>query len=400
MLKDKHIVVGVTGGIAAYKSAMIIRLLVKQGAEVKVVMTPTAKQFITPLTLATLAKSPVLVDFFNPENGEWNSHVSLGLWADAMVIAPATAATIGKMANGVADNLLVTTYLSAKCPVFLAPAMDLDMWHHPTTQRNLQTLREFGNIVIEPNSGELASGLDGKGRMAEPEQIVDVLDFMINRTTELEGKRILVNGGGTIERIDPVRFITNDSSGKMACSIARELAIRGAEVIFVAARMSVNPEGIPGVTVRRVESADQMYVVCMDEFDRVDAAILAAAVADYTPAFKSEHKLKKSSDSMSIELLPTHDIAAELGACKGERKVVGFALETDNEFEHAEDKLIRKNLDFIVLNSLRDQGAGLGVNTNKITILRPNGMRTAYELKSKTEVARDIVDELIAEFEV
>jgi phosphopantothenoylcysteine decarboxylase/phosphopantothenate--cysteine ligase len=375
-------------------------LLVKQGAEVKVVMTPTAKQFITPLTLATLAKSPVLVDFFNPENGEWNSHVSLGLWADAMVIAPATAATIGKMANGVADNLLVTTYLSAKCPVFLAPAMDLDMWHHPTTQRNLQTLREFGNIVIEPNSGELASGLDGKGRMAEPEQIVDVLDFMINRTTELEGKRILVNGGGTIERIDPVRFITNDSSGKMACSIARELAIRGAEVIFVAARMSVNPEGIPGVTVRRVESADQMYVVCMDEFDRVDAAILAAAVADYTPAFKSEHKLKKSSDSMSIELLPTHDIAAELGACKGERKVVGFALETDNEFEHAEDKLIRKNLDFIVLNSLRDQGAGLGVNTNKITILRPNGMRTAYELKSKTEVARDIVDELIAEFEV
>jgi phosphopantothenoylcysteine decarboxylase/phosphopantothenate--cysteine ligase len=375
-------------------------LLVKQGAEVKVVMTPTAKQFITPLTLATLAKSPVLVDFFNPENGEWNSHVSLGLWADAMVIAPATAATIGKMANGVADNLLVTTYLSAKCPVFLAPAMDLDMLHHPTTQRNLQTLREFGNIVIEPNSGELASGLDGKGRMAEPEQIVDVLDFMINRTTELEGKRILVNGGGTIERIDPVRFITNDSSGKMACSIARELAIRGAEVIFVAARMSVNPEGIPGVTVRRVESADQMYVVCMDEFDRVDAAILAAAVADYTPAFKSEHKLKKSSDSMSIELLPTHDIAAELGACKGERKVVGFALETDNEFEHAEDKLIRKNLDFIVLNSLRDQGAGLGVNTNKITILRPNGMRTAYELKSKTEVARDIVDELIAEFEV
>ena len=399
MLKDKHVIVGVTGGIAAYKSAILIRQLVKQGAEVKVIMTPTAKQFITPLTLATLSKSPGYVDFFNPENGEWNSHVSLGLWADAMVVAPATAATIGKMANGVADNLLVTTYLSAKCPVFLAPAMDLDMWQHPTTQRNLNTLREFGNIIIEPDSGELASGLDGKGRMAEPEHIADVLDFMLNRTTELEGKRILVNGGGTIERIDPVRFITNDSSGKMACSIARELAMRGAEVIFVAARMSVNPKVIPGVTVHHVESADQMYTVCMDEFDRVDAAILAAAVADYTPAFKSQHKLKKSSDSMSIELLPTHDIAAELGACKGERKVVGFALETDNELEHAEDKLIRKNLDFIVLNSLRDSGAGLGVDTNKITILRPDGMRTAYELKSKSEVARDIVDELISEFD-
>ena len=398
MLKDKHLIVGVTGGIAAYKAAILIRLLVKQGAEVKVVMTPTARQFITPLTLATLAKSPVLVDFFNPENGEWNSHVSLGLWADAMIIAPATASTIAKMATGVADNLLVTTYLSARCPVFLAPAMDLDMWGHPTTQRNLKTLREFGNFVIEPASGELASGLDGKGRMAEPEQIVEELDIILNRTSELEGRRILVNGGGTIERIDPVRYITNDSSGKMACAIARELSLRGAEVVLVAGRMSVNPDTIPGVTVRRVESAEDMYNACTEEFDRADAAILSAAVADYTPAFKSSVKLKKSVNDMNLELVPTHDIAAALGACKGERKVIGFALETDNELEHAESKLERKNLDFIVLNSLRDTGAGMGTDTNKITIIRSNG-RTFYELKSKAEVARDIVDELVFEFD-
>ena len=398
MLKDKHIIVGVTGGIAAYKSAILIRLLVKQGAEVKVVMTPTARQFITPLTLATLAKSPVLVDFFNPENGEWNSHVSLGLWADAMVIAPATASTIAKMATGVADNLLVTTYLSARCPVFLAPAMDLDMWGHPTTQRNLRTLREFGNIVVEPASGELASGLDGKGRMAEPEQIVEVLDRELNRTNELQGRRIMVNGGGTIERIDPVRYITNDSSGKMACAIARELTLRGAEVVLIAGRMSINPESISGVEVRRVESAEDMYNVCTEEFDRADAAILSAAVADYTPAYKSSTKMKKSAEEMYLELVPTHDIAAELGACKGERKVVGFALETDNELEHAEDKLERKNLDFIVLNSLRDSGAGMGTDTNKITIIRSDG-RTYYDLKSKTEVARDIVDELVSEFD-
>lgn len=393
MLNGKKIVLGVTGGIAAYKSASIIRLLVKEGAEVKVIMTPNAKNFITPLTLATLSKNPILVEFFNPENGDWNSHVSIGEWADAYLIAPATAASIAKMATGVADNLLVTTYLSAKCPVFLAPTMDLDMYKHPSTERNINTLRSFGNHIIEPGDGELASGLVGKGRMAEPEQIVDALRLFFFTEQTLTGKKILVTAGATVERIDPVRYISNDSTGKMGCEIVRELVKRGADVCLVAGKMSVSCSEI-GARVIHVESAEQMYNTCSDMFSECDAAIFSAAVADYTPKTVATEKIKKSDCDLSIEMVPTHDIAAELSARKGTKITVGFALESNNETENALSKLKRKSLNFIVLNSLRDSGAGFGYDTNKVTILSDDDGCQEFPLKNKAEVAADIADHL------
>ncbi|CAK5273287.1 unnamed protein product [Mycena citricolor] len=377
MLRGKKILVGVTGSIAAYKAAILVRLLVREGAEVRVVMTPLAKQFITPLTLATLCKHPVPVEFFNPENGEWNSHVSLGTWADAYLIAPATANTIAKMATGVADNLLLTTYLSARCPVFVAPAMDLDMYSHPTTQYNLDSLKSYGNQVIEPAEGELASGLSGKGRMEEPEKIVAFVSDFFAKKRNLTGKTILVTAGPTIEPIDPVRYISNFSSGKMGYAIAAELKERGAETVDVV-------------------TAEQMFRAATKAFDRCDAAVMCAAVADYTPQAVADTKIKKEGSAWNIALQPTRDIAAAIGAVKGTRLVAGFALETDHERANAQSKLERKNMDFIVLNSLQDDGAGFGGNTNKITILRRDGSETVFGLKSKTEVAADIVDEIEA----
>ena len=388
MLRGKKIIVGVTGSIAAYKAAVLIRLLVREGAEVKALMTPTAKQFITPLTLATLCKNPVPVEFFNPENGAGNSHVSLGTWADALVIAPATA-------TGVADNLLLTTYLSARCPVFVAPAMDLDMYNHPSTQYNLDSLKSYGNRIIEPAEGELASGLSGKGRMEEPEKIVEYLSQYFSRKTNLEGKKILVTAGPTIEPIDPVRYISNHSSGRMGYAIAAELHERGAEVYLVSGKTALTPPD--GVQTIDVLTADEMYQAATQIFERCDGAVMCAAVADYTPKTAETHKIKKdSSETWSLELAPTQDIAAAIGANKGNRLLVGFALETDNEQVNALSKLEKKNMDFIVLNSLKDKGAGFGTKTNRITILRKNGTQTEFGLKSKTEVAADIVDEMEA----
>ena len=385
---------GVTGSIAAYKAAMLVRLLVKEGAEVKVVMTPLAKEFITPLTMATLSKNPVLVDFYNPENGDWHSHVSLGMWADLYLIAPASANTIGKMAAGVADNLLLTTYLSAKCPVAVAPAMDLDMYRHPATQRNLQVLRSYGNLIVEPESGELASGLVGKGRMEEPERIVEAVKGYFRRQLDLKGKRVLVTAGPTYEKIDPVRFIGNYSSGKMGFALAEELAERGAEVVLVAGPVALRTEH---AAVRRidVESAEEMHAAAVAEFPYCDAAILSAAVADFTPKDRAGEKIKRGKEDMRLELAPTKDIAAALGRLKKPGQVVaGFALETCDEENNAETKLRRKNFDFIVLNSLRDEGAGFGVDTNKVTIIDREGRKQACGLKSKREVAKDIVDRL------
>ena len=392
MLQGKHILVGVTGSIAAYKAAMLVRNLVKEGAEVRVVMTPLAKEFITPLTMATVAKNPILVDFFDPEDGRWNSHVSLGEWADAYVIAPATANTLAKMACGIADNLLLTTYLSARCPVFIAPAMDLDMFAHPATQQNLSTLRDRGVSVVEPGEGELASGLVGKGRMAEPEEIVDYLKLFFQKKKNLQGKRLLVTAGATLEAIDPVRFISNHSTGKMGYAIAAELAARGAEVTLISGRTHLP---IPR-NVKRIDvlSADEMYEAVIRTFPEVDGAVMCAAVADYPPAAVSARKLKKSDDDLCIRLRRTKDIAAALGRAKNGKLLVGFALETDSEEANAQGKLERKNLDFIVLNSLRDKGAGFGVDTNKITIIERNGRQTAYPLASKAEVASNIVDKI------
>ncbi len=389
MLRGKHILVGVTGSIAAYKAAMLVRALVKGGAEVKVVMTPLAKQFITPLTMATLAKNPILVDFFNPENGEWNSHVSLGEWADAYVIAPATANTLAKMAHGIADNLLLTTYLSARCPVFVAPAMDLDMFAHVTTQQNLATLRSHGVQVVEPGEGELASGLSGKGRMAEAEEIAAFVAAFFEKKKSLRGKRFLVTAGPTVEAIDPVRYISNNSTGKMGYAIAAELAVRGAEVTLVSGPVSLPvPAG-----VRRVDvvSAREMYDASVEAFKEADGAVMCAAVADYTPARAADTKMKRKGD-ISLELRPTKDIAAELGAMKGPKLLIGFALETDNEQANAQDKLERKNFDYIVLNSLRDAGAGFGGDSNKITVLGRDGSVAAYPLEAKTEAAARIAD--------
>ena len=394
MLKGKHIILGVTGSIAAYKAATLTRLLVKEGASVKVVMTPLAKEFITPLTMATLSKSPIMVDFYNPENGDWNSHVDLGLWADLYLIAPASANTIGKMAGGIADNLLLTTYLSAKCPVMVAPAMDLDMYKHPATQRNLKVLQSFGNIIIEPESGELASGLIGKGRMEEPEWIVAFITDYFARQADFKGKKVVVTAGPTYEKIDPVRFIGNYSSGKMGLAIAEELAGRGAEVVLVCGPVNLKTSH-PAIRRVDVESAAQMYEVTSKEFVNSDVAVLSAAVADFTPKEKADHKIKRGKDDLLLELLPTKDIAAELGRIKTvSQLLVGFALESNDEEMNALSKMQRKNLDMIVLNSLNDKGAGFSVDTNKVTILDKAGDKTVYELKTKVEVAKDIVDQI------
>ena len=393
MLKGKHILLGVTGSIAAYKAAVLCRLLRGAGAEVKVVMTATAKQFITPLTLATLSKNPILVEFFNPENGEWNSHISLGEWADCYVIAPATANTIAKMATGVADNLLLTTYLSARCKTIVAPAMDCDMFAHITTQTNLATLRSHGVVIADSPSGELASGLTGKGRMAEPEQIVTLIEQTLSseKKKSLQGKHFVVTAGATIEAIDPVRYITNHSTGKMGYAIAASLARRGAEVTLISGRTTLpTPEGVKRVDVL---SAADMYNATTEAFATADGAVMCAAVADYTPATVAEHKIKKSDDDMAIQLVRTKDIAAALGAVKGNRLLVGFALESDAGVESAQSKLSRKNLDFIVLNSLTDKGAGFGVDTNKVTFIDKQGSQT-LPLMSKSDVAESIVDKI------
>ena len=390
MLEGKKIVLGVTGSIAAYKAAMLVRLLVKEGAEVQVVMTPAAKEFITPLTLSTLSGRPVLCDFFHAESGAWNSHVELGLWADAMVIAPATASTIGKMAAGIADNLLVTTYLSMKAPVFIAPAMDLDMYAHKATQSNLALLKQRGDNIIEAASGELASHLCGKGRMEEPEEIVKQLGGFFLTGLQLKGKKVLVTAGPTYEKIDPVRFIGNYSSGKMGFAIADECARRGADVTLVAGPVSIDCEQ---KTVKRVnvETAREMHEAASAAFPACDVAILSAAVADYRPATEASEKIKRTTAGMTIELEANPDIAASLGAQKGKKQLlVGFALETNNGEEHARAKLNKKNLDFIVLNSLEDKGAGFSCDTNKVTIIDREG-KSDYPLKSKKEVAKDIV---------
>lgn len=394
MLQGKNIVLGVTGSIAAYKSAQLIRLLVKEGANVKVIMTPLAKEFITPLTLATLAKSPILVDFFDPTNGDWNSHVNLGLWADAYLIAPATANTIAKMANGVADNLLLTTYLSSKCPVFIAPAMDLDMFAHSATQRNLDTLKSFGNYIIEPASGELASGLEGKGRMEEPENIVFYLDSFFTPKS-LSGKKILITAGPTYEKIDPVRFVGNYSTGKMGFALAEVCAMYGASVCLVTGPVHVKTKH-PNIERVDVESAADMFEAVTERFGGMDGAILCAAVADFTPTETAQNKLKREKDNLLLDLQPTRDIAAEVGKMKNKNQfIIGFALETNNEEANALQKMERKNFDFIVLNSLQDAEAGFGFETNKITILKRSGVKKKFELKSKTEVAEDIVSEII-----
>lgn len=393
MLKGKKIVIGVTGSIAAYKAAILVRLLVKQGAEVQVVMTPSSREFITPLTLSTLSGRPVLCDFFNSGSGEWHSHVELGLWADAMIIAPATAATIGKMAGGIADNLLVTTYLSMKAPVFVAPAMDLDMFAHPSTQHNLQVLRSYGNHIIEPAAGELASHLCGKGRMEEPENIVAAFKDFFLAGNSLAGKRILITAGPTYEKIDPVRFIGNYSSGKMGFALAAECAARGADVTLVAGPVSLKT---PHAAITRVdvESAEEMYKAATEAFPSCDAAILCAAVADYRPATRADKKIKRTGEGMTIELEANKDIAAALGRQKSaEQRLVGFALETNDGETNAREKLAKKNLDFIVLNSLADKGAGFAYDTNKVSIISNEGV-TEYPLKSKLEVARDIISHL------
>ena len=394
MLKGKHIILGITGSIAAYKAAYLIRALVKKGAEVQVVITPAGKEFITPLTLATLSSHPVISEFFSNRDGTWNSHVDLGLWADAMLIAPATASTIGKMANGIADNMLVTTYLSCKAPVFVAPAMDLDMFAHPSTQQNLARLRSFGNRIIEPASGELASHLVGKGRMEEPDKIVSVLEDFFVEAALLKNKKILITAGPTYEKIDPVRFIGNYSSGKMGYAVAEACAERGAEVTLVSGPVSLSTKH-PGIRVVRVESAAEMYEAATKAFPSMDAAILSAAVADYRPETASDTKIKReATGEMTLHLVPNPDIAASLGAMKKPGQIlVGFALETDHGIQHAEEKLQRKHLDFIVLNSLQDAGAGFQYDTNKISIIDRHE-RIDYQLKTKQNVAIDIVNRL------
>ena len=392
MLKGKKIVLGITGSIAAYKSCLIIRELVKRGAEVQVVITPAGKEFITPITLSALTQEPVVCDFFSQRDGTWHSHVALGLWADAMLIAPCTASTLGKMATGVADNMLITTYLSMKAPVFVAPAMDLDMYVHPSTQQNLDRLRSFGNHIIEPQSGFLASGLEGKGRMEEPERIVACLDDFFEQK-DLNGLHVMITAGPTYEKIDPVRFIGNYSSGKMGYALAEECARRGAEVTLITgpvALKAVHPH------IRRVdvESCQQMYDAAMATFPTSDAAILCAAVADFRPAEVAEQKIKRVGENLDISLLPNPDIAAALGRCKTHGQVlVGFALETNDEQQNAEKKLAKKNLDFIVLNSLRNEGTCFRSDENQISIISDCG-RKDYDKKPKQEVATDIINEL------
>lgn len=396
MLKGKHIILGISGGIAAYKSVYLLRLLIKAGAEVQVIITPNGKEFITPVTLSSLSGKPVISEFFTANTGEWHSHVDLGLWADAMIIAPATASTIGKMVSGVADNMLITTYLSSKSKVFVAPAMDLDMWKHPSTQRNIETLRADGVSIIEPGAGELASHLVGKGRMEEPENIVKVLDDYFSQKEDLKGKKVLITAGPTYENIDPVRFIGNYSSGKMGFAIAEECANRGAEVTLVCGPVSIKTKN-PNINRVDVVSAKEMCNKCVNLFADTDIAILSAAVADYAPATCSESKIKREkTDSMTIELVKNPDIAATLGKMKSDSQMlVGFALETDNEKENAIRKINNKNLDWIVLNSLKDKEAGFQKDTNKITMLSRIGQEIPFDAKLKTEVAKDIIDTII-----
>lgn len=420
-MKGKKIVLGITGSVAAYKAAILIRGLIKKGAEVQVVITPAGKEFITPITLSALTSKPVISEFFAQRDGTWNSHVDLGLWADAMVIAPATASTIGKMANGIADNMLITTYLSMKAPVFVAPAMDLDMFAHPSTQKNLATLRSYGNQIIEPGEGELASHLVGKGRMEEPEKIIEALEAFFVRQQDLAGKKIVITAGPTYEKIDPVRFIGNYSSGKMGFALAEECASRGAEVALVSGPVTLETCH-PNIRRIDVESARQMYEAASREYTDAHAGILCAAVADFTPETVADHKIKREKEDLVLQLKPTQDIAAALGRMKetailndgrdklymdgkklkvvhdeklfSKKILVGFALETNDEVQNAQGKLERKNFDFIVLNSLNDKGAGFRCDTNKITIIDRQGA-TPYPLKSKQEVARDIIDHLV-----
>jgi len=395
MFEGKNIIIGVCGSIAAYKSATLVRRLVKSGANVQVVMTPDATNFITPLTLSTLSKNPVHAQYFDPETGEWDNHVALGLWADVMIVAPTSANTLAKMANGLCDNLLMAVYLSAKCPVYFAPAMDLDMWKHTATQENIERLQSFGNVLIPPGNGELASGLHGEGRMAEPEEIVDFVFGDIQQKLPLNGKKVMVTAGPTYEAIDPVRFIGNHSSGKMGFAIADELALLGAEVTLIAGPTSQISKHS---SIKRLDvtSAAQMLDACLKAFENTDACVMSAAVADYTPATVADQKIKKQDSGFSIDLKKTTDILNELGKQKKTGQVLaGFALETNDEEKNAIDKLQRKNLDFIVLNSLNDAGAGFKKDTNKITIIDKHLHKTAYDLKTKDEVARDICKKII-----
>ncbi|MGP1350593.1 MAG: bifunctional phosphopantothenoylcysteine decarboxylase/phosphopantothenate--cysteine ligase CoaBC [Hoylesella marshii] len=397
MLQGKKIVLGITGSIAAYKACTIIREFIKRGAEVQTVITPSGKEFITPITLSALTRKPVISDFFSQRDGTWHSHVDIGLWADAMVIAPCTASTLGKMATGIADNMLITTYLSMKAPIFVAPAMDLDMYAHPATQKNIKTLREYGNIIIEPASGFLASGLEGKGRMEEPEKIVAFIDHHFEQKTakkagKLYGREIVITAGPTYEKIDPVRFIGNYSSGKMGFAIAEECAKRGANVTLIAGPVSLQCSE----TIRRidVESSEEMYAATVEAYKQADVAVLSAAVADFKPETVAHEKIKRLKEDLAIQLKPTHDIAAQLGKMKqGKQKLIGFALETNDEEQNARHKLQKKNFDFIVLNSLQNKGTCFRENENQITIISPTSKR-AYEKKDKKKVAADIVDEL------
>ncbi len=394
-MKGKKIIIGITGGIAAYKAAILVRLFIKKGAEVQVIMTPFAEKFITPLTLSTLSQKPVLKMFYNPENGDWNSHVDLGLWADAFVIAPATANTLGKAANGIADNLLLTTYLSAKCPVFWAPAMDLDMFKHSSVRKNINTLKSFGNQIIDAETGELASGLEGKGRMAEPEHIVSYLENFFNEKKKLRGHKVLITAGPTYENIDPVRFIGNRSSGKMGYALADIFSENGADVTLISGPVNLKTENQRIKTIS-VQNADEMFSETEKYFSKHNIIIFAAAVADYTPENPAQSKIKKKTDNLSIKLKPTKDIAKELGKRKKKNQItVGFALETDNELVNAQNKISKKNFDFIVLNSLKDKGAGFGYDTNKISIIDKDNNIKRFKLKSKTEVAKDILNKVV-----
>lgn len=392
MLKGKHIVLGITGSIAAYKAASLARLFIKAGAEVQIVITPAGKEFITPVTLSALTGKPVVSEFFTANDGTWHSHVDLGLWADLMIIAPATASTIGKMAHGIADNMLITTYLSMKAPVFVAPAMDLDMFAHPTTQHNLNLLKSYGNTIIEPEAGELASHLVGKGRMEEPEKIFETVTCFFESQNKLAGKKVVITAGPTYEKIDPVRFIGNYSSGKMGYALAETCAEYGAEVILISGPVNLTLNH-PNIKRIDVESAEQMYNTAIEQFTTADSAILCAAVADYRPKQKEDSKIKRKSDEIDLKLVKNRDIAASLGAMKTKKQtLIGFALETDHEYENALKKIETKNLDFIVLNSLNDKGAGFQHDTNKISIIDKHGSRTDFDLKTKKEVANDIIE--------
>lgn len=393
-MQGKHIVLGITGSIAAYKAAYLVRGFIKKGAEVKIIMTENAKQFITPLTMATLSQNPIAVEFFDPTNGEWHSHVKLGLWADVFLVAPATANTLGKMANGIADNLLTTTFLSAKCPTVVVPAMDVDMYSHPAMRNNLNALRNMGVGILEPETGELASGLLGKGRMPEPETILEYMESFFNKEQSMSKKKVLITAGPTYEKIDPVRFIGNYSSGKMGYALADECAKQGAEVCLISGPVSIKPTQ-NNIKVISVESANEMYTAAIEQFQQADIAILCAAVADFTPENKADNKIKRGKDGLTLNLIPTQDIAAELGKSKKSNQIlVGFALETNNETAHAIDKLQRKNLDFIVLNSLNDEKSCFGYDTNKVCIIDKEGGINNFPLKNKQEVAKDIINKI------